>query len=160
MTGNTVRQCLLAAAFAPLAALTAAPRDVSFFQPPRSVEPYDFFDVSANVTAPDAGNPFMEATLTGWFAKAGGGDRISVEGFCDSADGSVFRIGFMPSSPGDYTYSVLYRQGSFEKSHSGTFRAAGGRRKGLSGWIATIPGTSSGRERASTIFSTKRPLSG
>ena len=122
--------CLATAAWVQPAALTAAPREVSFSQPGSSVEPYDFLDVTAAVAAPDARNPFTDATLTGWFAKAGGGNRISVEGFCDSSDGSLFRIGFMPSSPGDYNYSVLYRQGGFERSHSGAFRASGGRRKG------------------------------
>ena len=65
---------------------------------------------------PDAGNPFTGATVSGSFAKRGGGERVKVDGFCDSADGSVFRIRFMPSAPGDYTYSVAYRQGGFEKT--------------------------------------------
>ena len=38
------------------------------------------------------------------------------------ADGSVFRIRFMPSAPGDYTYSVVYRQGGFDKTYQGAFQ--------------------------------------
>src|SRR6476659_2056394 len=111
-----------------LPVLQAAPRDVSFSQPAASVEGYDFLEVTATVTAPDARNPFVEATLNGSFAKTGGSGRTDVEGFCDSADGSTFRIRFMPSSPGDYTYSIAYRQGAFEKTYSGKFRATDGHR--------------------------------
>jgi hypothetical protein len=129
MARCTVWHCICAFALAG-PALQAAPRDVSFSHPAESVEVYDVFDVTANVIAPDAPNPFTGATLTGWFAKDVGGGRISVEGFCDSPDGSVFRVGFTPSSPGDYTYSIAYRQGDFEKSYTGKFRATDGHRKG------------------------------
>jgi hypothetical protein len=113
-----------------LPVLHGAPRDVSFSQPAESIEGYDFLEVTATVTAPDARNPFMDAMLTGSFAKTGGGGRTDVEGFCDSADGSTFRIRFMPSSPGDYTYSIAYRQGAFEKTYSGRFRAIDAHRRG------------------------------
>jgi hypothetical protein len=42
----------------------------------------------------------------------------------------VFRVRFMPSSPGDYEYSMMYSQGGFEKTHTGTFRASDGHRRG------------------------------
>src|ERR1035437_2978643 len=58
------------------------------------------------------------------------GQQVAVDGFCDSADGSVFRVRFMPWAPGDYRYSVSYRQTGFEKTQSGTFRATDGRRRG------------------------------
>ena len=103
----------------PLAAF-AAPREVTFSQSAESVEAYDFVEVTANVAAPDAANPFMDATLAGSFGKTGETAR-AVEGFCDSPDGSVFRIRFMPSSPGDYTYSITYRQGGYREDPSGGF---------------------------------------
>jgi hypothetical protein len=43
----------------------------------------------------------------------------------------VFRIRFMPSAPGDYSYSVTYQQGEFRKEHSGSFRAVNGNRRGV-----------------------------
>jgi hypothetical protein len=94
------------------------------------VQAYDFLEVTVNVAQPDAANPFTDVTVAGNFAKAGTNERRNVEGFCDSADGSVFRIRFMPSSPGDYTYSVTYQQGDFQKSSTGTFRATDGHRRG------------------------------
>jgi len=110
--------------------LLAAPRKVSFSQPPGSIEAYDFVEVTANVDGPDARNPFTDVTLHGSFGKSGGTEQKEVDGFCDSTDGSMFRIRFMPSSPGDYAYSVVYRQGSFETKHTGTFRATDGHRRG------------------------------
>jgi hypothetical protein len=118
---------LLTLALTPV--LPGAPRAVSFSQPD-SVEAYDFVEVAVNVAGPDAPNPFTDATLRGSFGKSGAAQRLEVEGFCDSADGSVFRIRFMPSSPGEYTYSVTYRQGAFDKTHTGTFHATDGHRRG------------------------------
>jgi len=112
------------------ATLLAAPREVSFSPAGRSVEAYDFFEVTVNVAQPDAHDPFTDVTVVGSFAKAGTNERRNVEGFCDSADGSVFRIRFMPSSPGDYRYSVTYQQGDFQKTSTGAFRATDGHRRG------------------------------
>ena len=115
--------------FALGSSLFGAPRKVAFSQSADSVEAYDFVEVSVNVEGPDVANPFIDVKVNGSFAKAGG-SATTVEGFCDSADGSVFRIRFMPSSSGEYSYSIAYRQGSFESSHSGKFRATDGHRWG------------------------------
>jgi hypothetical protein len=109
--------------------LWASPQ-VTFGPTPASVQAYDFAEVSVSVTAPDAANPFMDVTLSGSFGKTGEAARVAVEGFCDSTDGSLFKIRFVPTSPGDYTYQVIYRQGTFEKSATGTFRATDGHRRG------------------------------
>jgi len=120
--------CLVSLALSTTA--LAAPREVSFSQGKASIEAYDFLELTVNVAGPDARNPFTDVALFGSFAKDGANERRNVEGFCDSPDGSVFRIRFMPSSPGDYTYSVTYRQGGFERTSTGAFRATDGRRRG------------------------------
>ncbi len=120
--------CLLALALAPR--LLAAPRAVSISQPPSSSEGYDFVDLAIRVEGADAANPFTDAAVRGWFEKTGGGKRLDVDGFCDSPDGSLFRIRLMPSSPGEYRYSVTYRQGSFEKTQTGIFQAIASHRRG------------------------------
>src|SRR5215467_16012892 len=102
MLSRLVLKCFGLGILGLVAPSLAAPRGVTFSQPPGSLEAYDFLEVTANVDGPDAANPFTETTLRGSFTKAGGGARTDVEGFCDSADGSVFRIRFMPSSAGDY----------------------------------------------------------
>lgn len=55
-----------------------------------------------------------------------------MDGFRDAADGSVFRIRFMPTEAGRHTFSVRYRQGSFEQSHTGEFTACDAQRRGQS----------------------------
>jgi hypothetical protein len=110
--------------------LAAAPGGVSFSSPAASIEAYDFIEVTASITSPDISNPFMGASFTGSFGKAGATASVQVDGFCDSPDGSLFRIRFMPSAPGEYAYSVTYRQGGFEKTSAGRFQATAGRRRG------------------------------
>jgi hypothetical protein len=106
------------------------PADISFSQSAQSVEVYDFVEVTLNVSKPDAGNPFTDVAVQGSFEKASGADKLSATGFCDASDGSVFRIRFMPAAEGDYTYSLTYRQGDFERMHTGKFRAAASHRRG------------------------------
>jgi len=111
-------------------ALLGVPKQVTFRQSATSVEAYDFVEVTVQVAGPDSRNPFTDVTLRGSFGKVGDAARTNVEGFCDSQDGSVFRVRFMPSSPGDYNYSVTYQQGGFEQAHTGNFRASDGHRRG------------------------------
>jgi hypothetical protein len=113
------------------ASLTAQPQGVEFSKPAASVEAYDFVEIAATVDRPDAKNPFMDATLSGAFQTRDGSKTWKIEGFCDSTDGSVFRIRFMPSQAGDYSYNVTYRQGSFQKSSTGTFQATDAHRRGI-----------------------------
>src|SRR3989442_1108987 len=83
-----------------------AASNVSFSQSVETVDAYDFVEVTLNVDKPDARNPFLDVAVTASFAKTDGSERKTVEGFCDSGDGTVFRIRFMPASPGDYTWSA------------------------------------------------------
>jgi hypothetical protein len=128
LCGLAVTALLMAAGSA--RTVVAAPASVSFSQSSASVEAYDFVEVTISVASPDAKNPFTDAAVEAQFGKTGESKRLSVEGFCDSADGSVFRARFMPWGPGEYTYSITYRQGAFTKSHSGNFRATEGHRRG------------------------------
>lgn len=112
------------------AALHAATPRVEFSASGGAVPCYDFAEVTLKVAEPQAQNPFTDVTVDGSFGCAGDAPR-AVDGFCDSADGSVFRIRFMPSRPGDYTYRVQYRAGAFEQTHQGSFQATDGKRKGI-----------------------------
>jgi hypothetical protein len=108
----------------------AAPAAVTYSQSAPSVEAYDFVEVTVHVDSPGVQNPFTEATVTGSFGKAGSSERLAVDGFCDSSDGTTFRIRFMPSSAGDYAYSVVYKARGEQKNHEGTFQATPGHRRG------------------------------
>jgi hypothetical protein len=104
---------------------------VTFSQSSASTECYDFVEVTMNVAKPVARNPFTDVTVSGHFSQVGQGDDLIVDGFCDSPDGSIFRVRFMPSKPGDYAYSVTYRHGDFERVDEGTFKVVEGKRRGI-----------------------------
>ena len=111
-------------------AASAAPARVSFSDPTGAVEAYDFAEVLVKVDSPDARNPFTEAAVEGRFGQ-NGSPEVAVGGFCDSADGSLYRIRFMPRAPGDYSFSVTYRQADVVRRHTGTFHAVQSHRRGI-----------------------------
>ena len=111
-------------------AVSAQAQDVSFSTGPVTVEAYDFLEIAATVAHPNAANPFLDASLSGTFRSKDTGQEWKVEGFCDSQDGSVFRIRFMPAHAGNYSYAVAYRQGQFEKVSRGEFRVVDAHRRG------------------------------
>ncbi len=107
------------------------PLRVTFAQSAQSVESYDFLEITAQVGVFRAPNPFTGAVLAGTFSKSGAGARSwQVEGFCDADDGDVFRLRFMPAQAGEYSYSVVYRQGLWTRRVSGTFTARAAHRRG------------------------------
>src|SRR5258706_13327562 len=110
-----VRTLICAVSLLLVAPPISASRDVTFDPAARSVEAYDFAEVTVHVAVPDARNPFTDVAVTGEFGK-GGAARTAVDGFCDSPHGSAFRIRFLPPSPGESPYSVTYRQGDVEKT--------------------------------------------
>jgi|GEM_PF-4272748 len=114
----------------PTSSRTTATRTVRFSRRNAPVETYDYFEVTVNPAQPPAGNPFVGASVSGVFGPRSG-KAISVDGFCDAPDGSVYRIRFMPTQPGEHTYSVAYRADGVETTHTGTFTARASRRKGL-----------------------------
>jgi hypothetical protein len=128
---------------------------VEFSDPPAEVETYDFAEIVIRVTDPDVANPFTDASVEGHFAQEGS-EPVAVDGFCDSTDGSVFRIRFMPSRPGRHEYSVTYRQQGLERTQTGSFHAVASGRKGC---FVSIPKTaciSSGKAPANITSGTAR----
>jgi Protein of unknown function (DUF4038)/Domain of unknown function (DUF5060) len=115
---------MLAILFAIPASLSAQnAAGITFTQSTSSVGAFDFVEVTANVKSPALSNPFTDAALSGDFEQAGSADRVAVNGFCDSADGSVFRIRFMPSKAGSYAFHVTLKSGSHSESYAGKFFA-------------------------------------
>jgi len=104
--------------------------EIQFFQSAELVEAYDFVEVTLNVAKSEISNPFTDVIVEGTFTRDGG-EPMKVDGFCDSEDGSVFRIRFMPTQPGNYSYSIKYRHGSCEAAHTGNFAVQDGERRGL-----------------------------
>jgi hypothetical protein len=106
------------------------PRSVSFSQSTQNLGAFDFVEVTAQVFGPHASNPFTDAAIRGTFEMAQGNQRWQVEGFADAEDGSVYRVRFMPSVPGEYRYTVEYRQGWSKATSSGVFRVRSAGRRG------------------------------
>lgn len=104
--------------------------NVTFRQSSTAVDAYDFVEVTIDMARPATANPFTDVAVAGEF-RCGDGESVRVDGFCDSQDGSVFRIRFMPTKPGVHSYSVSYRQGDLEVKHAGTFTARDAGRRGL-----------------------------
>src|SRR5436309_4440894 len=130
MRSLRLRPSFLTLIFLSSTAVWAAPRDVTFTLSAESVDAYDFVEVTMSVVSPDAASPATDVHVTGEFGKTGG-PKLAVEGFADALDGSLFRIRFMPAGAGDYTYSAIYRQGDFTRTHSGSFRATDAHRRGV-----------------------------
>lgn len=82
---------------------------------PSHVKRWDVFEVVLNGTS--EGNPYTEQTLTGIFTSRD--ESVTVRGFYDG-DG-VYRIRFMPSYEGRYTF--ILRASFFEGTLSGAFYA-------------------------------------
>lgn len=120
--------CLALFAFA-LSASAATPR-VGFAASTDSVACYDFVEVRVDVSDSATKNPFTDAAVAGTFGLAGEAP-LAVDGFCDSSDGHVFRLRFMPAKPGTYDYVVTYRENGFEQQHHGRFQATDGRKRGI-----------------------------
>lgn len=129
------RQWLLMLAATMITALACGdsipPINLESAQSATQVGVYDFVEVTVHVGWPRASNPFTDAALDGWFETADGRKRWRVDGFCDAADGSVFRIRFMPPQEGNYRYSLEFHQRGVQKrSFQGAFRAVGSGFKG------------------------------
>lgn len=120
----------------------AAEARPSFEQSARSVDRFEFVEVTLTLDEPVKGNPFVDATFAGEFTAPGeftgrgestaqGGAARQLDGFCDSDDGRIFRIRFMPMVAGRHTYAVTFRHGGGELKHQGEFLARAGKRKGM-----------------------------
>jgi hypothetical protein len=105
---------------------------VTFRQSATTVDVYDFVEVTMDVARPTAANPFTDVVVAGEF-RCEEDEPERVDGFCDSEDGSEFRIRFMPTRPGPYQFSVTCLQGESEKKYTGSFTARDAGRRGLVG---------------------------
>jgi hypothetical protein len=110
------------------AAASARP-EIKFVDPEGALEVFDFAEIEIHVNNPNIENPFVDASVQGTFQRVGE-DPVQVDGFCDAADGSLFRIRFMPRRPGRYHYEIHYRQSERDVEHRGTLQAVASRRRG------------------------------
>src|SRR5687768_558857 len=75
---------------------------------PSSVARFDSAEFEIRLDKSPFDNPFTEAEVTGEFRLAGN-RPISVPGFADSEDGTLFRLRFSPHATGTYDYKLRIR---------------------------------------------------
>ncbi len=85
---------------------------------PQSVGRYAVIELEARIDAVQVTNPFVEAQVVAGFH--GPFEDHEVLGFCDSEDGVVWRVRYCATVPGEYRYTVRYRD------PAGTAEASGG----------------------------------
>ena len=131
--------CSNPSADVPEKAQVAVLPDMAFSQTADLIEVYDFLEVQITVASPTAKNPFTEVFVTGKVESVNHNESFSVEGFCDSPNGTIFRVRFMPIEPGEYEYTVTYWQDNLQRVYSGKFKAVNGRRRGIIGVDSEYP---------------------
>ena len=100
------------------------------FRPGAStIDVQDFVEVEVHANAAE-GNPFLDFALRGTLSTPDG-KMLTVDGFCDSPDGSVHKIRFLAVEPGRYSYNLHFANGRETAIYSGTFTAHAATRKGL-----------------------------
>jgi len=112
------------------AGVVQPPFQVHLQQSGERVEAYDYLELALMPSPTAVGNPFTDASLTGRFELQDGSKHWEVDGFCDSDDGSVYRIRFMPQLTGAYRYSLQLRIRNAVQTVTGTFEAFKGDRRG------------------------------
>lgn len=79
---------------------------------------------------PSGINPFTEVQVSGT-VQTPAGQRVHVQGFCDSQEGKVFRLRFMPQMPGTYGYQIEFVSSTQRQTWRGTWEAVPGGRLGV-----------------------------
>lgn len=103
---------------------------ITFTQNKTEVEVFDFIEITINVEGELPANPFTDVEVRGVCAGIGQ-PAFGVDGFCDSDDGRVHRVRFMPQRAGERVYTVTYTHGQTRAVHSGRFTAVPSQRKGI-----------------------------
>ncbi len=102
---------------------------VQFAPTAATIDVQGFVEVEVRAKAA-AGNPFLDFALRGTLTTPDG-TVLTVDGFCDSPDGSVHKIRFLAVQPGRYSYKLDFNN-MYEKAiYSGAFTAQAASHKGL-----------------------------
>jgi hypothetical protein len=94
------------------------------------VQVHDFLELTLQVKASAAANPFTDVEIKASF-RLDDQPPIAVTGFCDALDGSQYKLRFLPRATGTYAYDLTYQEGSFAERFSGKFLVIPSPRKGL-----------------------------
>ncbi len=99
-----------------------------FKQRAPTIDVFDFQEIMMNVNPKGISNPFTDVQITGEFSH--GTTTTQVNGFCDSQDGSEYKLRFMPQKTGEYVYAVQFVVNGKTYSYKNKFLAVASTRKG------------------------------
>lgn len=102
---------------------------VKLTEAPRKAEVYEKVEFLFT-TDGKAENPFTDITIRGVFTQPDG-TQASVDGFCDSMDGKLFRLRFLPSLAGKYNYTIYITENGKATKRSGNLTVLPSARRGL-----------------------------
>lgn len=102
---------------------------IQFRSSATQIEVQQFVEISVR-SRPVNSNPFQGFALRGTLMTPDG-KSLAVDGFCDSADGSLHKIRFLATQPGRYAYRLRFESEGKSGRYSGSFVAQTSRRKGM-----------------------------
>jgi hypothetical protein len=101
-----------------LSVWASASSAASLDAPPKARR-FDLAEFTVRVAEPQLANPFTDVQLTGEFTPPGG-QAVRVQGFCDSQDGSIFRLRFCPANaPAVYGYRIVLKGPGLDQVFAG-----------------------------------------
>lgn len=96
----------------------------------QSVQRFELLEFRLSVAAPTVTNPFTQVAVRGTFTPSQG-IPVSVGGFADAPDGSLFRLRFTPTQTGPYSYKITYQDPEITQQFSGAFDVVPSDRRGF-----------------------------
>jgi len=125
---NTVYCCMLVMLSIFICINTAeSAENISF---PEVISNYEIHETIVSMKPNLSVNPFVEAQLTGEYVGPNG-IGIKVDGFCDSPDGSIFKIRFTPKKEGAYVFNLVLTYAGKQIEASGKFDVISGEHDGF-----------------------------
>lgn len=97
---------------------------ITFHALDEEVAVYDYHEIRIRAYEPIL-DPFRTVCIKAAF------DGKTIAGFCDSQDGSVFRVRLMPTREGVFPYAITFQHGETIAEHTGEFTAKNSGRKGM-----------------------------
>lgn len=99
-----------------------------FQQKAGDIEVFDFQEITMKVNPKSITNPFTDVVIQGEFTN--GDENITASGYCDSQDGSLYRLRFMPQRTGVYSYEIKFTVNGKTFTYKNQFTAVNSNRNG------------------------------
>ncbi|MBI1853884.1 MAG: DUF4038 domain-containing protein [Planctomycetes bacterium] len=100
--------------------VAAQSRTVCLEPDPLGARLYEVFEITLRVESPVALNPFTDVSIDATFTPDDG-VPVPAHGFCDSPDGTLFRVRFCPALQRPHRYHLTYRDALGTESFDGSF---------------------------------------